>query len=275
MVPRCYLDLRFARVETETAVISGRKSYVIVIANGDVFENIHFEDQSVFNKWLQELTRYCIFGQIEKYFVGVRGGNFGEGAYGEVFLAKNIKDEDDLVVVKTYKKEHTQIQKGQKKPKKNNAGEMILDEIKILRKLEHPNILKLRMVFEEPGVKTLVTDYYEGGDLFKHLCSNNHILSWREALEYTKGVLTGLAYLEKFGIVHRDIKLGNVARRYNDNSHNVVILDFGFAVRIKDCKTIPKKYGTVGFYAPEVLSGQEMFDCRADVYSTGILLFTM
>lgn len=275
MVPRCSMDIRYSRVETEVSTIGGKTHYVIIIANADVFENLHFDDFDVYNKWLQEIARYCIFGQIEKYFVGVKGGNFGEGAYGDVILGRNIKEPEDLVVVKTYSQADTQIQKGQKKPKKNNAGEMILDEINILRKLEHPNILKLRMVFEEPGIKTLVTDYYEGGDLFKHMCSNNHILSWREALEYTKGVLTGLSYLEKYGVVHRDIKLGNIARRYNDNSHNVVILDFGFAIRIKDCRTLPKKYGTVGFYAPEVLIGQEMFDCRADVYSTGILLFTM
>lgn len=112
------------------------------------------------------------------------------------------------------------------------------------------------------------------GELGKYVEDNGNTLDYRQSLRMIRGILEGLSYLESLGIIHRDIKFQNIVLRYSDGSFSPVIIDFGFAMKAKEGSPDAKKYGTLGYYAPEVLSHQG-FDCRADVYSAGIVLFNM
>lgn len=89
-----------------------------------------------------------------------------------------------------------------------------------------------------------------------------------------RGILQGLASLEELHIIHRDIKFSNIALKYADSTICPVIVDFGFSIREIDANSHTKKFGTIGYYAPEILKSQP-FDCRADVYSAGILMFNV
>jgi len=275
------MDVRLARLETQQTRINGKDRYVIVIANRDIFENFHFEDQRVFSEWIKELAKHCVLGQLDKYYksCSLTGtADLTDGAYGDVMVAESREDGDLKVVIKTYRTDIPCPQGTKKKQKKNDPGEMVYDEIRVLRLLNDPSVLRLRGIFEEPGIKIIVTDYLEGGDLYKYMKKNNHVVNWREALEYTKGLLMSLAHLEKNRVVHRDIKMSNLALRFADGSYHIALIDFGFAICLDDFppgSELPRKFGTVGYYAPEVLAGAEMFDCRADVYSAGVLLFMM
>lgn len=142
--------------------------------------------------------------------------------------------------------------------------------------LNHASVMKLYTAFEDEDEIKLVTDLYRGGDLGKRLSKYNEIFPYRDALEITKRILAGLAHLEKLHIVHRDLKFENVVFKYPDNSYELAIIDFGFALRWTDYKVRPPGYGTLGYYAPEILEiSQSMFNSRADVYSLGIMMYQM
>lgn len=87
-----------------------------------------------------------------------------------------------------------------------------------------------------------------------------------------QGIMKGLAYLHKFGIMHRDIKLENVMLRSLD-SWEVVIVDFGLAVMSSDDEYIHYRCGTPGYISPEVINmkGKEQLDVICDVFSAGVL----
>jgi len=284
MAPRCYFDIRYARLETVKTSVQGIDRYVMIIGNGKVYENFHFEQEDVLVKWVHALASHCILGHLDKYFKSCQLTHtakslISEGSYGNIIIAEDVADTGCRVAVKSYLSDELARKLRPNRTKKNDPGDLTIDEVKALRKLAGaPRILNLRAVFEEPGYKILVTEYLEGGDLFTHMKRNNEVVNWREALELTREILLALTQLEAQKIVHRDIKFGNLALKYADGSYNLVLIDFGFAVFHEEYRragTYPKIYGTIGYYAPEILAMREMFDCRADVYSAGLVFFSM
>jgi len=83
------------------------------------------------------------------------------------------------------------------------------EEMQILRKLDHPNILKLFEVFEDNRKFFLVTEYCKGGELFDEI-SNLHQFSEKKAAGYIEQILRAITYCHSLGIVHRDLKPENV-----------------------------------------------------------------
>ena len=82
-------------------------------------------------------------------------------------------------------------------------------EMSLLRKLDHPNILKLFEVFEDPKKYYLVTEYCKGGELFEEIVSRV-TFSEQDASRIISQVLKGIAYCHGIGIVHRDLKPENL-----------------------------------------------------------------
>lgn len=134
--------------------------------------------------------------------------------------------------------------------------------------------MKIEQVFEDNDFCTIVGEAYSGGNLLEKAISIPYsIFTFKEALEIMRGVLQALAYLDSKDIVHRDIKLQNIMIKYDDGSYHCGLIDFGFAHVWKNDQKRPI-YGTVGFYAPEILQ-QKNFDCRSDVFSAGIVFFNL
>ena len=80
--------------------------------------------------------------------------------------------------------------------------------------------------------------------------------------------------MEERDIVHRDLKTQNIVFKYTDGSYDLALVDFGFAINYKKLQERPKIFGTAGYFAPEILK-LEAFDCRADIYSLGVVMFQM
>jgi calcium-dependent protein kinase len=95
-----------------------------------------------------------------------------------------------------------------------------------------------------------------------------------EALEIIYRILSGLAYLESQDIIHRDLKPENIIFRDKDDPYEVVIVDFGFATKVEDFKSLFTRCGTPGYVAPEVLNDFP-YNCKADVFSSGIILYIL
>lgn len=154
--------------------------------------------------------------------------------------------------------------------------EEMRQEVAIMKRLRHPNIVNLVAVIDDPADDHLyiVTEYCENGALMEGL-DNNQPLPENTAREYFRDLLLGLHYLHAQGVVHRDIKPANLLL----TKENVVkIADFGAARMITGgTKWISGVTGTPAFMAPELLvEDQEEYDGPAvDLWSCGATLFMM
>lgn len=158
--------------------------------------------------------------------------------------------------------------------KNHYAGEIdkeaLFNEISILRRLNHPNIIKLHEVYETSTLIGLVFDEIKGGEL---KLSKKYTES--EAISLLKPLVEAIAYLHDLGIFHRDVKPSNVLIREKDNLSSACLIDFGLADHWnEEGRYLFYRCGTPGYVAPEVLRDAK-YTTQVDVYSLGALLYTL
>jgi len=103
-----------------------------------------------------------------------------------------------------------------------------INEINILKVLDHPNIIKLHEIWEWNEVCFLVLEYCEGGELFNYILKQKH-LSEAEAAMIMKQLFSALLYVHSMNISHRDIKPENFMLAKADDSSCVKMIDFGLS----------------------------------------------
>ena len=157
-------------------------------------------------------------------------------------------------------------------------------EAKVMSQLSHPNIVGLTDYGIADNVPYLVMELLLGRSL-DDLLDDEGPPDPSVTVEITRAVVRGLAFAHARGVLHRDLKPGNVfLQRLPDDPHHVKLLDFGLAKILDDGQddgsnepTITKAgtvIGTPAYMAPEQGAGQRV-DARADVYSAGVLLFEL
>jgi len=158
----------------------------------------------------------------------------------------------------------------------------IQKEIMLLRKMNHPNIIKLYEVYEDEAYVHLVLEYLKGGELFKYL-QNKGLYSEKDASLAIRLLLEALDYCHSINIVHRDLKPENLILRYNilinynrdvNDNTSLKIADFGLATIINPAIPENLRCGTAGYVAPEVLN-KLGYGTKADIFSAGIILCFM
>ncbi|MGH0149506.1 UNVERIFIED_CONTAM: hypothetical protein FKN15_035003 [Acipenser sinensis] len=164
-----------------------------------------------------------------------------------------------------------------------------LKEVKVMRCLEHPNVLKFIGVLYKDKKLNLITEYIEGGTL-KDFIRDVDPFPWEQRVSFAKGIASGMAYLHSMSIIHRDLNSHNCLVKL-DNT--VVVADFGLSrLIVQEKKTSPppeksttkkrtfrrierkKRYTVVGnpyWMAPEMLNGK-IYDEKVDIFSFGIVL---
>ena len=171
-----------------------------------------------------------------------------KGKFGLVKLAQN----------KLTKKKVAIKMLSRKKEKK------FIEELKILKILDHPNIIKINEVFQDKSFIYVVMDYCIGGEIISQ--SNREYSENYIALVVFK-LLHALNHMNLVGIVHRDLKPENCLI---DGEGDIKIIDFGFATFINPFLKIRGVVGTPYYMAPEVLSG--VYGPECDVWSIGIIM---
>ena len=155
-------------------------------------------------------------------------------------------------------------------------------EAQAAARMAHPTIVRVFDAGEETSVEPggaetispfIVMEYVEGR-LLKDVIAEGPIAP-AEATRIIEGVLTALEYSHRAGVVHRDIKPGNIMIT---NAGQVKVMDFGIARAVSDsAATVAQTstiLGTAQYFSPEQARG-ETVDARSDLYSTGVLLFEM
>ena len=149
----------------------------------------------------------------------------------------------------------------------------LLQEVNILQKLEHPNIVKLHAFFDEPTMFYLVMDLIEGGELFERI-AQKEFYSEKEARDLILILLKTIKYCHDLGIVHRDLKPENLLCVSYDDDSSIKLCDFGFAAKLTGPRSLHQLCGTPGYVAPEILSRQP-YGKEVDMWSIGVLTYIL
>ncbi|XP_032182747.1 LIM domain kinase 1 isoform X3 [Mustela erminea] len=143
-----------------------------------------------------------------------------------------------------------------------------LKEVKVMRCLEHPNVLRFIGVLYKDKRLNFITEYIKGGTLRGIIKSMDSQYPWSQRVSFAKDIASGMAYLHSMNIIHRDLNSHNCLVRENKN---VVVADFGLARLMVEEKTQPadlrslkkpdrkKRYTVVGnpyWMAPEMINGE-------------------
>uniref|UniRef100_A0A4W5N421 LIM domain kinase 2 n=1 Tax=Hucho hucho TaxID=62062 RepID=A0A4W5N421_9TELE len=151
-----------------------------------------------------------------------------------------------------------------------------LKEVKVMRSLEHPHVLKFIGVLYKDKRLNLITEFIEGGTL-KDFIRDMDQFPWEQRVSFAKGIASGMAYLHSMSIIHRDLNSHNCLVKL-DNT--VVVADFGLSRLMVEEKRVfrridrKKRYTVVGnpyWMAPEMLNGKR-YDEKVDIFSFGIVL---
>ncbi|MBE7179670.1 MAG: protein kinase [Terriglobus roseus] len=226
----------------------------------------------------------------------VLGQTVGEGEFGKVKMGWK-RDGGVQVAIKLIRKETLGIVP--------NRLPKIYREINILRNLQHPNIVRLHEMVETQRHIGIILEYASGGELFDYIL-NHRYLKDQAARRLFAQLVSGVGYLHKRGIVHRDLKLENLLL---DRNRNIIITDFGFAntfnpkdelgeeteYRLGDKEFIrtagldrqdteghrrgdlmQTSCGSPCYAAPELVVSDTLYTGRkVDVWSCGVILYAM
>src|SRR6266566_4759660 len=195
-------------------------------------------------------------------------GIVGRGGMAEVFRARDIRL-DRIVAVKTLRDDLARDQTFQARFRR---------EAQSAASLNHPSIVAVYDTGEDmvgpTAVPYIVMEYVDGRTLRDLLREDRRLLPER-AVEITDGVLHALDYSHRNGIVHRDIKPGNVMLT---RAGDVKVMDFGIARAVSDAQATMTQtaqvIGTAQYLSPEQARGERV-DARSDLYSTGCLLYEL
>lgn len=162
-----------------------------------------------------------------------------------------------------------------------------LKEVKVMRCLEHPNVLKFIGVLYKDKRLNFIAEYIKGGTLREIIKKMDSNFPWNQRVSYAKDIAAGMSYLHSMNIIHRDLNSYNCLVREN---HSVVVADFGLARLMVEDKNQDKlsagklqglkkpdrrkRYTVVGnpyWMAPEMIHGKS-YDEKVDIFSFGIML---
>jgi HAMP domain-containing protein len=186
----------------------------------------------------------------------------GAGGMGIVYKARD-RELDDLVALKMLQRDLW-----------GDASQLerLKSELKLARKITHPNVLRTYDFGEMDGIPYISMEYVRGVTL-RYMLDQTRRLPYSAGLRLAKQLCAGLAAAHSVGVLHRDIKPENLIL---ESTGNAKLMDFGIARPIKRVASGETAagfvVGTPHYLAPEILQGREA-DFRSDIYSCGIVLY--
>jgi len=220
-------------------------------------DHINFPNESKFSTIHSAKN---IFNKIDKFRI-IK--SLGKGSYGEVKLGINKIDEKKYAI-KIYPK------KILCEPQKKG---IIENEIKILQQLNNINIMKLYEVIHTPILLYLIMEYIDGISLLEIIKKeNNHYLEEKRALKIFIQIVKAIDYCQSKNICHRDIKLENILIL---NDGTIKLIDFGFAVKSNKKTYQTLLCGSPSYMAPEIVKREKYIAQYSDIWSLGVLLYSM
>ncbi|RKP00066.1 hypothetical protein CXG81DRAFT_13673, partial [Caulochytrium protostelioides] len=184
----------------------------------------------------------------------------GEGNFAKVKLAKH-KLTGFEVAIKI-------IDKTQLDEKKLSK---LYREVRIMKLLHHPNIVKLYEVIETKSTLFLVMEHASGGELYDYLVVHGKMKE-KEARAKFRQILSAVSYCHKKRIIHRDLKAENLLL---DHNLDIKIADFGFSNNYDPDSKLDTFCGSPPYAAPELFQGKRYTGPEVDIWSIGVILYVL
>uniref|UniRef100_A0A1A8LV85 MAP/microtubule affinity-regulating kinase 3 n=2 Tax=Nothobranchius TaxID=28779 RepID=A0A1A8LV85_9TELE len=184
----------------------------------------------------------------------------GKGNFAKVKLARHIPTGREVAI--------KIIDKTQLNP---TSLQKLFREVRIMKILNHPNIVKLFEVIETDKTLYLVMEYASGGEVFDYLVAHGRMKE-KEARAKFRQIVSAVQYCHQKHIVHRDLKAENLLL---DADMNIKIADFGFSNEFTLGGKLDTFCGSPPYAAPELFQGKKYDGPEVDVWSLGVILYTL
>lgn len=185
----------------------------------------------------------------------------GTGGFGKVKLATHVLTGEKVAV------------KIMDKTKLGKDLPRVELEINALKTLFHPNICKLYQVIQTESHWYVVMEYCSGGELFDHIVEKSR-LGEMESRMFFRQIISAVSYLHDSGYAHRDLKPENILL---DKEQNLKIIDFGLCAKPQGGmdSLLLTSCGSPTYAAPELIQGVEYHGSEVDIWSMGVILYTL
>ncbi|XP_034478596.1 myosin light chain kinase, smooth muscle-like isoform X2 [Drosophila innubila] len=185
----------------------------------------------------------------------------GKGRFGVVYKVQERGQPQQLLAAKVIK------------CIKSRDRQKVLEEISIMRSLQHPKLLQLAASFESAREIVMVMEYITGGELFERVVADDFTLTELDCILFLRQVCEGVAYMHGQSVVHLDLKPENIMC-HTRTSHQIKIIDFGLAQRLDTKSPVRVLFGTPEFIPPEIIS-YEPIDFKSDMWSVGVICYVL
>ncbi|XP_060929011.1 MAP/microtubule affinity-regulating kinase 4 isoform X2 [Limanda limanda] len=184
----------------------------------------------------------------------------GKGNFAKVKLARHILTGREVAI--------KIIDKTQLNP---TSLQKLFREVRIMKTLNHPNIVQLFEVIETEKTLYLIMEYASGGEVFDYLVAHGRMKE-KEARAKFRQIVSAVHYCHLKKIVHRDLKAENLLL---DADSNIKIADFGFSNEFTAGSKLDTFCGSPPYAAPELFQGKKYDGPEVDIWSLGVILYTL
>ena len=185
--------------------------------------------------------------------------DIGEGNFGKVKLSKLISTNEKFAI-KILNKERLKTQ----------TKSSSINEIEILSKLDHPNIIHVETILDDEINFYIIMEYCSEGELFDYIVKEEK-LDEIEAAVFFYQLIKGVEYIHSQNLAHRDLKPENLLYLNKNENSPIKVIDFGMSKRFTHEKFMNEKVGTAYYISPEILQGK--YDEKCDIWSAGVILY--
>ncbi|KAK2841859.1 hypothetical protein Q5P01_012059 [Channa striata] len=190
------------------------------------------------------------------------GRTLGRGHFAVVKLARHVNT-GQLVAVKMIDKTKLDVM----------ATSHLLQEVRCMRLVQHPNVVRLYEVIDTPTTLYLVMELAEGGDLYDYILRHEGGVAEGTAKRHFVQIVRAVAYCHQLHVVHRDLKPENVV--FFPQQGSVKLTDFGFSNLFQPGTMLATSCGSLAYSAPEILLGEEYDAPSVDIWSLGVILYML
>ena len=197
-------------------------------------------------------TRYIILNKLHS------------AKYSKVYHCK-LRENNQDICLKIYSAKHTRHS--------TTFEDQILNEINILRKVNHPCLLGCFNVFLTEQKAILEMDFMNGGDLYDFLTEHG-IQKEASVKIVARRLMSAMKYLHEVKIIHRDIKLENILLERKNDISSIKLSDFGLSIELESEMLLTEQVGTSYYMAPE-LYRKTPYGNKIDCWSCGVVLYAL
>lgn len=251
--------IKWALIESFYEEDSGKCLFGFRLIKPEGKEDFFTTSETVLGKWLEKLAELCLMTGFDLDFMVVK--KIDSGKFGDVCLCQELNGSEEYAakfIRKELLRNYEQIK-------------FVKNEIKAMRKINHPLFVKLFRVYEEDDFIMLVMEYIPHGNLLNRIHKYKKFAE-HEVAQIASELISALCVLNSSSIIHRDLKPDNILMLSSSNNYEIKIADFGLC----SCSSKPQTQlcGSPGFMAPEALKGQA-YNSKFDIFSVGVILYVL